>query len=102
MHASPSIHGSGNGEPAAACRPMMPHRHRTGTHAMDFRIAGLDPHRFADLRGLDDDALARRNARRCIADARPGFPDRIALTDAEPGETLLLVHHVHHDVANPY
>jgi hypothetical protein len=32
----------------------------------------------------------------------PGFPCRVSLTDREPGETVLLVNHLSHDVANPY
>jgi len=68
----------------------------------DFRITGLEASRFAHLFGLDDEALARQQARRCVADSQPGYPDRIELRDAAPGETLLLVNHVHHDVANPF
>jgi hypothetical protein len=69
---------------------------------MPFRITGLAPDRYAHLFGLDDAALATHGARRVTADAVPGFPDRIALRDAAVGETLLLVNHVHHDVATPY
>jgi len=69
---------------------------------MDFRITGLDGARFAHLFGLDDEALAHHNACRRVADSHPGYPDRIALDDAAPGERLLLVNHLHHDVANPY
>lgn len=58
---------------------------------MTYRIAGLDP---ADL-DLSD-------AIRVTADARPGYPCRVTLEDAEPGETMLLVHHVSHDVATPF
>ena len=69
---------------------------------MTYRIDGLDPALFDDLRGLDDAALATRKARRVVATAKPGFPCRITLEDAEPGETLILLHHVSHDVATPY
>lgn len=69
---------------------------------MSFRILGLSPEPFAALYGLEDDALAARGARRVIADSTPGYPDRIEMRDAAPGEALLLVNHVHHDVANPY
>lgn len=41
-------------------------------------------------------------ARRVIADKSPGFPCRVSLLDAEPGESLILVHHLHHDVTSPY
>jgi hypothetical protein len=69
---------------------------------MSFRITGLDPTPFQSLFGLADEALARRGIVRVTSDSVPGFPDRIELRDAAPGETLLLLNHVHHDVANPY
>ena len=39
---------------------------------------------------------------RMIADACPGFPCRVTLDDAAPGEPLLLVNHVSHANDNPY
>lgn len=69
---------------------------------MTYRMAGLDPAYFAPLWALDDDALAKRGARRLTADTDRGFPCRIALEDACAGDTLLLMHHVHHDVEGPY
>ena len=69
---------------------------------MDFRITGLPPDRFSHLFGLPDEELARHNAVRVVADARPGFPDRIALRDAEIGERLLLLNYVHQPADNPY
>ena len=69
---------------------------------MTYRIAGLDPADFAPLWAMDDAELALRGAKRAIADADRGFPCRVTLEDAREGEPLLLVHHVHHDVAGPY
>jgi hypothetical protein len=69
---------------------------------MSFRILGLSPEPFLSLYGLPDAALAELGARRVVADAAPGYPDRVEMRDAAPGESLLLVNHVHHDVANPY
>lgn len=69
---------------------------------MTYRIQGLDPDPFAPLIGLDDEMLAERNACRVTATAKPGYPCRVTLEDAEPGESLILVNHVSHDVANPY
>lgn len=69
---------------------------------MSFRITGLDPALFRDLYGLSESALAARGVRRCVADATPGFPDRVELRDAAPGETLLLLNHVHLDGASPF
>ena len=63
---------------------------------MTYRIQGLDPAHFAHLLGASDETLARHDAVRMTADAKPGAPCRITLEDAEPGETLVLVNHVSH------
>jgi len=68
---------------------------------MTYMIEGLPKERFAGMFGLDDAGLAARGARRVVADG-PGFPCRVSLIDAEPGETLILLNHVSHDVAGPY
>ncbi len=69
---------------------------------MTYRITGLSPEPFADLFTLDDGALAARNAERVTVTAKPGFPCRISLDDADAGEEVILLHHVSHDVATPY
>lgn len=69
---------------------------------MSFRITGLDPSPFRHLYGLTDDALAAHGVRRVVADARPGFPDRIDVRDAEPGESLLLLNYMHQPADTPY
>jgi hypothetical protein len=69
---------------------------------MTYKITGLEPFDFAHLFGLSEAELAARGAVRMTADAKPGFPCRITLDDAEPGETLLLVNHCSHGGDNPY
>jgi hypothetical protein len=69
---------------------------------MDFRIQGLSSAPFMPLYGLSDEELAGRGAKRYIADAKPGFPDRIEMRDAEPGERLILVNYVHQPAETPY
>jgi Protein of unknown function (DUF1203) len=69
---------------------------------MPFRITGLDPSLFRHLYGKSDAELAALNVRRCIADAKPGYPDRVELRDVEPGESLLLLNYVHQPAATPY
>ncbi len=69
---------------------------------MTYRISGLHPEAFAKLLTLDDAALAAHGAMRVTATAKPGFPCRITLEDAEVGEELILLHHISHDVATPY
>jgi uncharacterized protein DUF1203 len=67
---------------------------------MHFRIQGLAAEQFAPLFALSDDALAQHGAVRQIADGPR--PCRISLTDAEPGDELILVNYEHHAVASPY
>ena len=69
---------------------------------MTYRITGLSPEPFAHLVDADDAILAQHGALRVTAAAKPGYPCRITLDDAEPGETLILLNHVSHDVATPY
>src|SRR5580658_5246639 len=69
---------------------------------MDFRITGLSVEPFRLLFGLSDQQLAERGARRYVADTKPGFPDRIELRDAEPGESVILVNHTHQPADTPY
>lgn len=51
---------------------------------------------------LSDEELTARGAVRVIADSKPGFPDRVSLRDAEPGQQLLLVNYTHQPANNPY
>ncbi len=69
---------------------------------MSFRIRGLAPERFAPLFAMTDAQLADRHALRCMADAKPGFPCRISLADAEPGSEVILVNYEHLPVDSPY
>ena len=68
----------------------------------NFRIVGLPHAQFEPLFALNDGELAAKRARRMIVDAKPGFPCRIGLADAEIGETVILLPFVHHDVDSPY
>jgi hypothetical protein len=69
---------------------------------MSFQITGLPAAAFAPLFALSEAELASRAAVRLVADQRPGFPCRVSLREAEPGETLLLVNYEHLSVAGPY
>jgi hypothetical protein len=69
---------------------------------MSFQISGLKFAQFAPLVGLSDVQLEARNVRRVVADRSPGFPCRVSLVDAQPGESVLLVNYEHLPVASPY
>ncbi len=69
---------------------------------MTYAIKGLDPAAFSFLVGADEATLASHHAVRMTVTETPGFPCRITLDDAAPGETVLLVNHVSHEGDNPY
>ncbi len=66
-----------------------------------YRVKGLDPAPFKPLFGLSDEELESRGIVRMTVSS-PTFPCRVSLTDRALGETVLLLNHVSHDVANPY
>jgi hypothetical protein len=68
----------------------------------NFRIVGLSAAQFAPFFSLEEKELAARGARRMRVDAKPGFPCRVTLADAEISETVILLPFVHHDVDSPY
>ena len=68
---------------------------------MNFTVSGLSPQPFLPLYGLADSELAQHRARRVVADGN-GYPERIEMRDAEPGETLLLVNFEHQSADTPY
>jgi hypothetical protein len=69
---------------------------------MTFIISGIDPSPFAPLIGADREALRGAGAVRRIADAKPGYPCRVSLEDAEIGDTLLLLNYESHSAPTPY
>ena len=69
---------------------------------MAYRIEGLAPDAFASLFSMTDGELAARNAVRVTADQPAGYPCRVSLKDAAPGEELVLLNHVSNDVPTPF
>ncbi len=69
---------------------------------MSFTITGLSPEPFQHLFGLPEAVLREQSIVRRTADTKPGFPCRITLEDAEPGETVLLLNHQSHSAETPY
>jgi hypothetical protein len=69
---------------------------------MTYRIEGLAPAAFASLFSMTDGELAARNAVRVTADKPTGYPCRVSLEDAAPGEELVLLNHVSNDVPTPF
>jgi len=69
---------------------------------MSFQIHALSPEPFAELFRMSDRELADISAARMIADAKPGYPCRVSLIDAEVGETVLLLNYEHQPNPSPY
>ena len=68
----------------------------------NFRITGLPLTQFEPLFSLDDIELVQKGARRLIVDAKPGFPCRVGLRDADIEERVILLPFLHHNVDSPY
>jgi hypothetical protein len=69
---------------------------------MSFRIVGLDPAPFRLLHALSDEMLTAAGVRRVRVEGKPVAPCRVSLDDAEIGETVLLLNHVHQPADTPY
>lgn len=69
---------------------------------MPFQIHPLPRRRFEPLFALSDAELAARGALRVRATSKPGFPCRISLADAEPGEEVILAHYEHQSANSPF
>ncbi|HRD56552.1 MAG TPA: DUF1203 domain-containing protein, partial [Ferruginibacter sp.] len=69
---------------------------------VDFRLKSLPYHEFKNLFTLTDSALKKMGATRMLVDKFPGFPCRVSLQDAEPGEEVILLPYQHHKTNSPY
>ncbi|HEV2866235.1 MAG TPA: DUF1203 domain-containing protein [Allosphingosinicella sp.] len=68
---------------------------------MVYRVGGLAAEAFAPLFDMSEAELAARRARRTVAEGS-GYPCRISLEEAAPGEALILVNHVSQEAATPF
>jgi len=67
-----------------------------------FQISAL-PHRdFEELFALPDEVLSAKGVKRYVANTKPGFPCRVSLEDADPGERVVLVPFCHQPASSPY
>jgi len=67
-----------------------------------FQIVGLPAEPFIPLFDLSDIELAAHGARRVHVTEPNAAPCRIGLADAAPGQTVLLVNHMHQPADTPY
>lgn len=69
---------------------------------MSFQIHALPATHFIPLFDMSDGELANIHASRMVVEAKPGYPCRISLADAEVGETVILVNFEHQSGESPY
>ena len=55
-----------------------------------------------ELHALSTEEREVRGIQKCIVDAKPGYPCRLSLADAEVGEEVFLLPYKHHAVESPY
>jgi hypothetical protein len=67
-----------------------------------FQFVAVPAERYASLFEASDAELSAQGARRMVVDARPGYPCRVSLADAEVGETVILLPHAHQEGPSPY
>src|SRR5277367_1641025 len=67
-----------------------------------FKLVSLPAEPFSPLFALSDAQLLEHNARRVFAAAKPGYPCRVSLADAEIGDELLLLPFEHQPASSPY
>jgi len=68
---------------------------------MSFRIRGLEPEPFRPYFSMSDAELAAVGARRVVA-GEGGYPCRVSLAHAAPGDELVLVNYEHQPGDTPY
>ena len=69
---------------------------------MRFRYKGLPFAAFEPLVRMSEAELQSLGPRRMIVDESPGFPCRVTLEDAAPGERVLLLSFAHQHAHSPY
>lgn len=69
---------------------------------MTFTVRGLDPDRFAALFTATPKELAAHRAEWVTVDSETGFPCRVSLENARPGEAVMLLNYAHLDKETPF
>ncbi len=72
------------------------------SNTISFQFSGLRADAFSHLIGMPDAELAAIGAQRVIAHESPGYPCRVSLDEAQVGERVLLLRHVHQPGDSPY
>lgn len=69
---------------------------------MAFQITALEVGQFNHLFAETTESLASKNIQRITVDAKPGYPCRVSLQDADVGDSVLLLNFEHQPADSPY
>lgn len=69
---------------------------------INFRLKSLHDSEFTKYFEMSNAELEKIGALKMTVDQFPGFPCRVSLEDAKPGEEVILLPYLHHDVNSPY
>lgn len=67
-----------------------------------FQVVALPDEQREKILSMSDEQLRAIGGRRITVDAKPGFPCRASLEDAEIGEQVVALSYEYHDVDSPY
>ncbi|WP_448564458.1 DUF1203 domain-containing protein [Thalassotalea ganghwensis] len=68
----------------------------------DFQFIAIEKQNFNALLLLDEQELAKHQAKWMTVDEEPGYPCRVSMVDAKVGEKVLFLPYWHHDVESAY
>ena len=69
---------------------------------MSFQIHALPAAQFEPFFAMSNSELAKVRASKMVVDAKPGYPCRVSLADAEIGETVILTNFMHQSAESPF
>ena len=69
---------------------------------MSFQIHALPAAQFEPFFAMSNNELEKVRATRMVVDAKPGYPCRVSLADAEIGETVILANFMHQSAESPF
>lgn len=69
---------------------------------MPFQFHALAYPQFNPLFSMSDGDLEKIRATKMVVDVKPGYPCRVSLTEAEIGETVILLNYIHQPANTPF
>lgn len=69
---------------------------------INFKMYSLDKKQFERFFEMSENELDKLSIQRMVVDAKPGYPCRVSLEDAEIGEEVILINYEHIKNQSPY